>query len=61
LCDASIEDIINGKEAVAYRQGLIEGKLLPDCATCPDRPVGDTDELIDLVTKFLQTGEIEIT
>ena len=48
----SLDDILNGEKAKEYRAGLLTGNLLPDCATCPDRPMGEIVQLRTMVKNW---------
>lgn len=49
-------NILNNEKSREYRQGLIEGKPLTNCKKCVDKPICTTDELMDEVKKYYETG-----
>lgn len=61
LEDDTLENILNNQESQQYRQGLLSGNVMPHCRTCPDRQIGDPNDLLRIVKKFLDTGIVELT
>jgi radical SAM protein with 4Fe4S-binding SPASM domain len=57
LRDAPLADILNNQKSQAYRQGLLDGKPLPACKHCVDRPTCSIQELHEVVQDFYDTGK----
>ena len=58
IADTSFEELINNEQAQAYRQGLLDGKLLPACIRCPDKGITTQDDLRQAVILYLENGEM---
>lgn len=56
--DEPFEQLINNHKAKAYRQGLLDGKLMPSCVKCPDKGVISQSKLRELVIIYLEKNEI---
>lgn len=56
----TLDDILNSERAQDYRRGLLTGNVMPECRTCPDRPSGEPERLVQIVQKYLSTGEMEV-
>jgi radical SAM protein with 4Fe4S-binding SPASM domain len=56
LQDGPLDEVLNNKKAKSYREGLLTGKLQPQCGQCGDKKVCSIDELKSLVEEYYQTG-----
>lgn len=57
LKDGNLEEILNSDLAIAYRNGLLTGQLLPKCKNCPDKRVVSISVLENRVSRFLDHGD----
>jgi hypothetical protein len=57
LADCSLDEALNSPRAMEYRQGLLTGKLVPLCASCPDKQIVSIETLTVRVQGFLERGD----
>lgn len=57
LKDNTLEEVLNGRRAMEYRDGLLTGNLVQKCANCPDKQVIGLEQLASRVSGYLERGE----
>ena len=56
----TLDEVLNGPQAVAYRRGLLTGELLPMCKICGDKKIVNTEELKYAVEEWYRTGKMAL-
>ena len=57
LNDCTLEEALNSRRALEYRQGLLTGELVQKCVGCPDKQIVPVGILVDRVRAFLDCGD----